>query len=699
MEVPYVSAEELNAHVTNEDIHFTSVERTKLNSIEEGANKLEPFVGTTTEITPTQVAEVVIAGRPISISHTDETFGETICNYANIVPDHNSIILSGIAYFDGQFIILELLGSLGDNTWTVFSTTVAEKEYVDNALAEKSDKNHDHDNIYQSKLCEITEEVILSETTVDTITGQGYITCDLEDDVYYQICYNGTNYITKCVRINLLYPEYKLVVGNVACLAGTGDNGIPFSISNHMDGSGIGYTTVEIYDDSSPSSTTISVSKINYSKIASSVIPTIEEMRSKTNLLFPLTDVSGSYDESLSCYWSSIGEFSIINGQTYKVTFDGVEYTRIASIATMAGMSAVAVGNKLVAGGEDTGEPFALFSMNGFAGMIFLDSNDHAVQIEHEIIQKIPTKFVPSITELCSSEIDVYNGTVELDTNGEGYILGNFDNTIVTGGTYKVKWNNIEYKCTAIDASSIDSTAAGIVAFGNIDMLLETGDTGEPFIALYLPSSFTGGESGIRFGVLDDSTGNVQVSIKSIKIEVLPKECIPPLDTLLYDVENVLPTTELSINVSGEASITPTPFIIIPNDEYIIKFNGDVYTCVAGMINDISYIGNLYCMDHEFVDNGLPFLLINGLNSDGQQVLFVVSTYQDQVISLSVDHVKHYVKIPEECLPDYDSDYILPEAGALLGGVKSGGDVTISSGIITVNNDSHNHTIVTVDGL
>ena len=90
---------------------------------------------------------------------------------------------------------------------------------------------------------------------------------------------------------------------------------------------------------------------------------------------------------------------------------------------------------------------------------------------------------------------------------------------------------------------------------------------------------------------------------------------------------------------------------------------------------------------------------INGLNSDGQQVLFVVSTYQDQVISLSVDHVKHYVKIPEECLPDYDSDYILPEAGALLGGVKSGGDVTISSGIITVNNDSHNHTIVTVDGL
>ena len=38
-------------------------------------------------------------------------------------------------------------------------------------------------------------------------------------------------------------------------------------------------------------------------------------------------------------------------------------------------------------------------------------------------------------------------------------------------------------------------------------------------------------------------------------------------------------------------------------------------------------------------------------------------------------------------------------AGASLGLVKSGGDVTISDGVITVNDDSHNHTISNVDGL
>ena len=45
------------------------------------------------------------------------------------------------------------------------------------------------------------------------------------------------------------------------------------------------------------------------------------------------------------------------------------------------------------------------------------------------------------------------------------------------------------------------------------------------------------------------------------------------------------------------------------------------------------------------------------------------------------------------------SAYILPEAGVSLGGVKSGGDVTISNGVISVNDDSHNHTIANVDNL
>ena len=43
--------------------------------------------------------------------------------------------------------------------------------------------------------------------------------------------------------------------------------------------------------------------------------------------------------------------------------------------------------------------------------------------------------------------------------------------------------------------------------------------------------------------------------------------------------------------------------------------------------------------------------------------------------------------------------YTLPAAGTALGGVKSGGDVTISNGVITVSDDSHNHVISNIDGL
>lgn len=46
-----------------------------------------------------------------------------------------------------------------------------------------------------------------------------------------------------------------------------------------------------------------------------------------------------------------------------------------------------------------------------------------------------------------------------------------------------------------------------------------------------------------------------------------------------------------------------------------------------------------------------------------------------------------------------DTNTTYGAAGTSLGLVKSGGDVTISSGVITVNDDSHAHTIANVDGL
>lgn len=43
--------------------------------------------------------------------------------------------------------------------------------------------------------------------------------------------------------------------------------------------------------------------------------------------------------------------------------------------------------------------------------------------------------------------------------------------------------------------------------------------------------------------------------------------------------------------------------------------------------------------------------------------------------------------------------YTLPSAGTSLGGVRSGGDVTITEGVITLKENGHTHTISNVDGL
>lgn len=50
-------------------------------------------------------------------------------------------------------------------------------------------------------------------------------------------------------------------------------------------------------------------------------------------------------------------------------------------------------------------------------------------------------------------------------------------------------------------------------------------------------------------------------------------------------------------------------------------------------------------------------------------------------------------------IPAQDTTYTLPEAGTELGGVKTGGNVTITNGEITVNDNSHNHKIGNIEGL
>lgn len=94
----------------------------------------------------------------------------------------------------------------------------------------------------------------------------------------------------------------------------------------------------------------------------------------------------------------------------------------------------------------------------------------------------------------------------------------------------------------------------------------------------------------------------------------------------------------------------------------------------------------------------MKYLDLTGLQRLWTKITTLVKSYiKDVKFSNNVlSFTKGNGNITDVVIPP---EYTLPEAGTSLGGVKSGGDVTISNGLITVNDNSHDHTIANVDGL
>ena len=116
----------------------------KLKSIDER----EPLIGTTNTLAVEQVKTAILAGRPVVISYTDDTYGElkfTNFAYGTI---EDTIVSDMIAYYsDYGYILGELIGT---NQWSFKTTVIAEKsdmsqfatkEYVDNGLDVKASKD------------------------------------------------------------------------------------------------------------------------------------------------------------------------------------------------------------------------------------------------------------------------------------------------------------------------------------------------------------------------------------------------------------------------------------------------------------------------------------------------------------------------------------------------------------------------------
>ena len=103
---------------------------------EEFAAKLaeEQLVGTTDELTPTQVYEAVSTGRPVKVQYTDSTYGLLSFTAFNVSESLNVIVSEIVAYGNGVYMLCELVGYKSSNAWGFNITTLAQKTDIPAAL-------------------------------------------------------------------------------------------------------------------------------------------------------------------------------------------------------------------------------------------------------------------------------------------------------------------------------------------------------------------------------------------------------------------------------------------------------------------------------------------------------------------------------------------------------------------------------------
>lgn len=213
----------------------------------------------------------------------------------------------------------------------------------------------------------------------------------------------------------------------------------------------------------------------------------------------------------------------IENDTVYMITYNGVEYECPAKEVNDNNMTMLVLGNAgVLTGAEDTGEPFVLASIPDelkeqyegvYASISPFDGAESVtitikVAAGNEVVKTIDPKYLGGgkgphkqlVTDADGNShwedrthwVEV--GTVELlptttitaDENGEMALTQPIG--LEANKTYTVNWNGAEYACAAAEMN----IGIPAIALGNLPLMMESGDTGEPFVILEVPGGMDG---------------------------------------------------------------------------------------------------------------------------------------------------------------------------------------------------------------
>jgi hypothetical protein len=373
-------------------------------------------------------------------------------------------------------------------------------------------------------------------------------------------------------------------------------------------------------------------------------------------------------------------------GKTYKVTFDGIEYTCKCKVDTVEGITLPYIGNlaQFQAGLTDTGEPFVMGNYYAAGGLVIIAdvpswSYECGVTIAatRETIHKIDSKFLP---EGVPSIETIATDTITFDGNMDGKLAfaitsgadttyfvkvsdGIVDSADVIGGTLSVVSLAGDVSSATLNITPGDITDASIVGqkgfvIGNsIGVVTEAGMfNGQPV------------EKGIYFGCVPGAVYITELKLpkKSIKADVYHK-----LDNKLLDLEwipagkqDVIVATSV-ISSSGITSITGK--CDLNNiDEVEVTWDGVNYTCkvIRQDVDDAVWlhIGNLSIDNGAAEDNtGEPFFitLICDFNGNITGAGYLPNDSDTHIFSVRTKKI--YEKLPSEFLPEGGVGYTADE--------------------------------------
>lgn len=120
---------------------------------------LTPLTGTTETLTPTQVYDAIKSGKSVVLQYTHGIYGLISFTAFTVSESLNVIASSMIAYYNGVYLLIELVGHKSDNRWGFNDTFLAEREHSHSASDVK----------VTVTIGETQMEVLLSNYLADTI--------------------------------------------------------------------------------------------------------------------------------------------------------------------------------------------------------------------------------------------------------------------------------------------------------------------------------------------------------------------------------------------------------------------------------------------------------------------------------------------------------------------------------------------------